>query len=531
MRQINSLSFNELVEYSKSFEEIGPEALAGKVNLTDWRKQSDAAIVTSLATADKPMITSADPMQAALGVQATMEKVAALGYTSLDGPLLARTFDSAYFAAVERITDKNPALGAYYIERTNEVLGNQQAALLDNINRVANANGFKIQTVNGRSDFFPDVSLMSDAAKKELDTYFGGDVNRAWAANGIVSAGRGGNVTQNLTTSFAAIKGLQATLDTYGSVLAAGDRLNGRLPKQPTEGQPVAALGTNFSIPEEVSKDTEFLGAVSSSSTRLQIEPDWLLRVIDFETGSTWSPKIKNPGSSATGLIQFLESTAKGLGTTTSELASMTRGQQMAYVEKYLQPYKGRLNNFGDVYMAVHWPAGIGKDEGYVMYKKGSAEYDVNSGLDTNGDGTVTRGETLARVQGATGRGEAVPYQDRPFVEATSSFTPVAAAGESNPMVSPPASGPAPVVSGTGFQPAPMATPVETPQITNSNPEAAPQAATPVTTDPALVEFIEGLKKGKQEFASMEDVQAAKAAGTIKAGDIVFVDGRPIFVQ
>jgi hypothetical protein len=29
----------------------------------------------------------------------------------------------------------------------------------------------------------------------------------------------------------------------------------------------------------------------------------------------------------------------------------------------------------------------------------------------------------------------------------------------------------------------------------------------------------------------MEDVQAAKAAGTVKAGDIVFVDGRPIFVQ
>ena len=147
-----------------------------------------------------------------------------------------------------------------------------------------------------------------------------------------------------------------------------------------------------------VAEDADFLNAVGSTSERLGIDPSHLLGVISFETVGTFNPSIKNPNGSATGLIQFIEKTAKGLGTSTAALKGMTRVEQMKYVEKYLAPYKGRMKNLGDVYMAIHWPAGVGKSDDYVMYREGSKEYAANRSLDLDNDGVVTRGDTLQRV-------------------------------------------------------------------------------------------------------------------------------------
>lgn len=147
-----------------------------------------------------------------------------------------------------------------------------------------------------------------------------------------------------------------------------------------------------------IQENTKFLSGVSGVSERLDIDPNDLLMAISFETVGTFNPAIKNPNGSATGLIQFLESTAKGLGTSTAELSQMTATEQLKYVEQYLQPYAGKMKNLGDIYMAIHWPAGIGKDSSYVMYEKGSKAYDGNINLDSNKDGTITRGEALARV-------------------------------------------------------------------------------------------------------------------------------------
>lgn len=161
----------------------------------------------------------------------------------------------------------------------------------------------------------------------------------------------------------------------------------------------------SYKVPDEVANDTAFIDSVKGVSKRLNIQADDLLRVIEFETAHSFSPQAKNPGSTATGLIQFLDSTAKGLGTTVGDLANMSRADQMVYVEKYLSPYKGRIRNFGDLYMAVHWPAGIGKDDGYVMYRSGLKFYEANKNLDTNGDGIVTRGEAINSVYSRTGGG------------------------------------------------------------------------------------------------------------------------------
>lgn len=57
--------------------------------------------------------------------------------------------------------------------------------------------------------------------------------------------------------------------------------------------------------------------AAARAAQRLGIEVDWLLAVIQNESGG--NPKIKNPKSSARGLIQFMDSTARGMGYQSSQ--------------------------------------------------------------------------------------------------------------------------------------------------------------------------------------------------------------------
>lgn len=52
--------------------------------------------------------------------------------------------------------------------------------------------------------------------------------------------------------------------------------------------------------------------AAARAAQKLGIEVDWLLAVIQNESGG--NPQIKNPSSSARGLIQFMDSTARGMG-------------------------------------------------------------------------------------------------------------------------------------------------------------------------------------------------------------------------
>ncbi len=60
------------------------------------------------------------------------------------------------------------------------------------------------------------------------------------------------------------------------------------------------------------------------------------------------------------------------------------------------------LINLGDVYMAILWPAAVGKPESHALFAQGQApvkRYLQNRGLDLNKDGLVTRAEAGAKVQ------------------------------------------------------------------------------------------------------------------------------------
>ncbi len=88
----------------------------------------------------------------------------------------------------------------------------------------------------------------------------------------------------------------------------------------------------------------EFIGAVEQMAERLGTQPEYILAAMSFETGGRFDPSIQN-GIGATGLIQFLKSTAQGLGTTTDKLAKMSAVAQLAFVEKYFDAVQGQARH------------------------------------------------------------------------------------------------------------------------------------------------------------------------------------------
>jgi spore coat assembly protein SafA len=142
----------------------------------------------------------------------------------------------------------------------------------------------------------------------------------------------------------------------------------------------------------------QFISEVEAMAGRLGTRPEFIMATMSFETGGTFSPSVKNPTSSATGLIQFLDSTARGLGTSTSELARMTPVEQLKYVEKYFQPFTGKLGTLEAVYTSVL--SGSPKpDPNTTLFSAGSNAYNSNRGLDLNGDGRITAGEATSKVR------------------------------------------------------------------------------------------------------------------------------------
>lgn len=131
----------------------------------------------------------------------------------------------------------------------------------------------------------------------------------------------------------------------------------------------------------------------------------WSMAAMAFETGRTFSPTARNPRSSATGLIQFMDSTARGLGTSTKALAALTAVGQLGWVERYFLPYAHQIHSLDDLYMAILWPRAVGKPADHVLWKKGLPAYVVNRGLDLNKDGRVTKAEAASKVRGLYAEG------------------------------------------------------------------------------------------------------------------------------
>lgn len=136
-----------------------------------------------------------------------------------------------------------------------------------------------------------------------------------------------------------------------------------------------------------------FTAAVRELSDWLGLDtPNALMAVMKKESGI--SPSIVNPNGGATGLIQFMPSTALGLGTTTAKLKRMSRLEQLVYVKKYFAPFRGKLKNYAGLYFATFFPAAIPhiSNDNWVFEAKNvsrSAVYKGNYPIDYDGDKTI----------------------------------------------------------------------------------------------------------------------------------------------
>lgn len=113
---------------------------------------------------------------------------------------------------------------------------------------------------------------------------------------------------------------------------------------------------------------TAFINELEAVSTRLNINPNWLLAVMYKE--SRLNPQAVNKTGGATGLIQFMPSTAKGLGTSTADLYNMSNVEQLKYVEKYFRPYKDKIKSYLDLYLVTFFPVALSKPNDWYFETK-----------------------------------------------------------------------------------------------------------------------------------------------------------------
>lgn len=111
-----------------------------------------------------------------------------------------------------------------------------------------------------------------------------------------------------------------------------------------------------------------FIQKVIEISRKLNVHPNWLMFIMNAESGL--NHKAVNPTGGATGLIQFMPDTAKGLGTTTTALKNMSNVNQLNYVYKYFNQYADKINKIkgvNDLYLITFYPYALDKPNKYVI--------------------------------------------------------------------------------------------------------------------------------------------------------------------
>jgi hypothetical protein len=138
--------------------------------------------------------------------------------------------------------------------------------------------------------------------------------------------------------------------------------------------------------------------AVIRVANEVDTRPEWLAAVINWETGAKWRSDTKNPHSGATGLIQFLSSTAGKLGTSLASLAQLGEVDQMAWVRLYLDRVAsgqwddkqvGPLDTPQALAMAVFYP--------YARYWDADRAFPAN--VTKNNPGINTPGDYMRKLK------------------------------------------------------------------------------------------------------------------------------------
>lgn len=173
---------------------------------------------------------------------------------------------------------------------------------------------------------------------------------------------------------------------------------------------------TIFNFPGLAARSGPFVDEVRSVATSLSIDPNWLLTIMQLESGI--DPKATNKQGGATGLIQFMPATAKAYGTTTDALRSMSDVKQLEYVRRFYARYSGKIDSVGTLYMLAFYPSMAFEPRETVIARKGEPVYDQNVVLDADKNGVLTVGDVKSKAENAlylhSLRGPFVPRQGMP---------------------------------------------------------------------------------------------------------------------
>ena len=156
----------------------------------------------------------------------------------------------------------------------------------------------------------------------------------------------------------------------------------------------------------------EFERKLRNICALLGINPNWLMMLMYLESGLNAQAVNKQPGDSpdpytraakrATGLTQFMPSTARGMGITTQQLYQMSAIDQLDYVYKFFKSKAGKIKSYYDLYLFNFFPIAVGKPDDWVLQTAGTSASIIakqNPGMDINKDGQITVGEAKQRMK------------------------------------------------------------------------------------------------------------------------------------
>jgi hypothetical protein len=164
---------------------------------------------------------------------------------------------------------------------------------------------------------------------------------------------------------------------------------------QPTQSSTPTSSNKNYS---------KLLGADKYASIQRKAN-EWG-KDADAIAGIIWAEskgntQAVNKTSGATGIIQFMNSTAKGLGTTQEDILNMDFEQQLDLTGKYFQGFGKRWDNAKtatDLYALVFYPEMSGKAGDYVLGSTKGTDFankvaKQNKIFDLNNDNQITKAE------------------------------------------------------------------------------------------------------------------------------------------
>lgn len=176
----------------------------------------------------------------------------------------------------------------------------------------------------------------------------------------------------------------------------------------------------------------DFMSEVNRVSARFGVNPSDMLALMRSE--SSLNPQAVNSRTGATGLIQFMPTTARSLGTTTEALRQMSAVEQMKYVEKFFESVRlPQGASAGQLYAYVFLPGRARRD---VLTTSGEAFYEANRGLDMDSDGRITIADLDARMArfGGTTQASMVPGSGQGGAQLASASGGMAAADQAQTM-------------------------------------------------------------------------------------------------